>query len=68
MVRRYRNDEEYAQDLERLGAEGWIVADIAREYPRQGLTALLLAPFRWRRLPARPHLVVTYERENAPPG
>jgi hypothetical protein len=61
IVRRYRNRSEYEQDLERQAAAGWIVASVAEQYPRLGCTSVLLAPFRWRNLPPKPQIVVTYE-------
>jgi hypothetical protein len=68
VVRRYRNRSEYEQDLERQADAGWIVASVAEQYPRLGCTSVLLAPFRWRTMPPRPQIVVTYERPRPQSG
>jgi hypothetical protein len=66
-VRRYRTRAAYEQDLLKLAPQGWIVASVSEQYPRLGCAALLLAPLRWRSLPPKPEIVVTYQREQPGP-
>jgi len=62
-VKRYKTDQAYRKDAERLAAQGWRVTNVVSEQPRAGCLRIILTgglgAIVWK---PKPQLVVTYER------
>ena len=62
-VKRYKTDQAYRKDAERLAAQGWRVTNVISEQPRAGCMRIILTgglgAIVWK---PKPQLVVTYER------